>query len=505
MVKVKRRFNDPVESYGYIDYAKISQKLREELVNAYSFDKYRDLAGRTIIEVNSLTQHWGRLYAFLGNIGAVYRSRDGFEWEEIYLHPYYPTTVEGIGVSRAYGWSRFIGGDGKLYMGSIFHYAGKGYAGILRISKDDSVEWLDLGKAYPVCEIMDAIYHQGYYWYATMNYTTGQLNLLRGTDPNNPTLYHTDTPHFCHGMAPYQRGARHLWIPLSNADNGRATNTGKLKQWDWGSDAIYDRMSVDEGMVSAAGRDEAYGGAQPPRRALVIGSAGYNGGRLWLLPGDSVTAYPIAMLPDLPMRLTPPFPYMGQPYGQVTLGAAYNSLVLICVGERLGHQYYGGSGGLWIMNLGNLSLRRVLQCGTVSDATIFEGYLYYATTWSGDFWIGRLKLSELTFALNQPTPPSAYVDYDGSVDTAGIYRYFLINDYDKKTWYIINTQDVSITVTVYSSMDFSNWTQVGTTITIAAGSSDTIVLNDKAVWARLYIVASGTPTTGSVKVQFTGG
>jgi hypothetical protein len=35
----------------------LSEKLREELVNAYSFAKYRDLAGRTIIEVNNLTQH----------------------------------------------------------------------------------------------------------------------------------------------------------------------------------------------------------------------------------------------------------------------------------------------------------------------------------------------------------------------------------------------------------------------------------------------------------------
>ena len=82
----------------------------------------------------------------------------------------------------------------------------------------------------------------------------------------------------------------------------------------------------------------------------------------------------------------------------------------------------------------------------------------------------------------------------GSVDVRG---------YPKRIIWIINNQDVDITVTVEGSLDNSNWYTIRSGITVSANGGQACLVNfqDNHAYLRLRAVASASPSSGSVTAK----
>ncbi|MCD6240377.1 hypothetical protein J7K27_02480 [Candidatus Bathyarchaeota archaeon] len=137
--------------------------------------------------------------------------------------------------------------------------------------------------------------------------------------------------------------------------------------------------------------------------------------------------------------------------------------------------------------------------------------------WDGSYWrrLAADSSSRLrTVVESLPSLPSGtntigavFADYltadsiNGSVSTTEVVG----NTVDcrkrgGKVIYMMNSQDVDVTVTIEGSDNGTDWYTIRSGISLPAGSSKYGILNDRHAYVRAKAVASAAPTSGSVKI-----
>lgn len=137
--------------------------------------------------------------------------------------------------------------------------------------------------------------------------------------------------------------------------------------------------------------------------------------------------------------------------------------------------------------------------------------------WDGSYW-RRLVVDSAsrlrTVVESLPSLPSGtntigavFADYltadsiNGSVSTTEVVGTSVdCRKRGGKIVYMMNTQDVDVTVTIEGSDNGTDWYTIRSGIPLLAGGTKYGVLNDRHAYVRARAVASAAPTTGVVKI-----
>jgi len=137
-----------VEQYGPIDYAKLAEKLRGEMVKAFPRTQTFSFENLDVLEANNLVKHGAsppdyrkdKLFVFLGPAGRIYSMDEEGNWVQEYLHPYEATPSPATPKIRwrATCWSGLSTVNGLFFCGMLLGYTPPN--GVLRLNPD-TLNW----------------------------------------------------------------------------------------------------------------------------------------------------------------------------------------------------------------------------------------------------------------------------------------------------------------------------------------------------------------------------